>query len=976
MSKGLLRETILCLLMVFCSPVVMAQRLGNDALSRAVRAFFEAYVPENYQPARPMQAEGVVRDGRSRRVTVTANESFCSQAFTPEKVKEIYRRLGQALPPPYNAYRLSIRNRQGVSIEELVPNDLRDGADRSRLWGDMDFDGNPWVTNLSRPYDVPHGLTGRHVMVNASHGRYYGDGKWQWQRPNLFCTTEDFFTQSFVFPLLIPMLENAGAVVATSRERDVQTAEALVDNDDTLQLRGAYTEVGAEDFDWQTTEGATGFAPTGGVLSDSVRPFTLGTVRQVNATSRTSRLASATWMPRIPRRGRYAVYVSYATLPGSVSDARYTVYHLGGRTQFRVNQQMGGGTWVYLGTFEFDEGERREGRVVLTNRSDYRGVVTADAVRFGGGMGQTERGLAGVSGLPRYLEAARYHARWSGLPDSLCRRGNGQSDYSDDIRVRGHYVNHMAGGSVYLPGLPGKGVPFEALLAVHSDAGAKRDSIYGSLAISTTKGDRGVRFPSGVSRKASADLASALLTDMTADLSRTFNTKWTRRELWDRNYGETRVPEVPAAIIEILSHQNYTDLKYGHDPHFKFTLARSLYKSVLRFVNYQHGIKDYEVQPLPPTNFAVELTADGRARLSWQAAVDSLCPEARPTAYVVYSRVEGAAFDNGQLVKGPHTSLTLPLSAGEQYSFKVTAVNGGGESFPSEVLTVHRGAPEAKRLLIVNGFERLSGPAWVDTADSIGFDLTKDVGVPYHYTNSLVGYQTDFNPAHIGKEGFGALGFCGDELTGRQIAGNTFDFPVLHGKAIAPAGYNIASCSRAALLSGAVRLEDYDAVDYICGLECDAPYNMRPYKTFDVRTRQLLADYLKQGGRLWVSGSYIASDMAGSKEERDFIREVLKYDCGGTAQADSTDYVQGLNITLPYRRSFSEEGYAVQRPDVLVPADKNAFTAFAYGGGKSAGIAYAGQDCRIIAMGFPFESITDEKVRRQAAAAILQFLTE
>ncbi len=962
--------------MCLCCLCGQAQRLGGDALSKAVKTFFETYVPENYQPARPMRAEGLKRDARNRRLTVTVNESFCSQAFTPDKVKDIYAKLGQALPPPYNAYRLSIRNKQGVSIEELVPNDLREGADRSRLWGDIDFNGNAWVKNLSRPYDVTRGLEGRHVMVNASHGRYYGEGKWQWQRPNLFCTTEDLFTQSFVFPLLIPMLENAGAVVGTSRERDVQTAEALVDNDDTLRHQGNYSEVEVENFAWKTMDATKGFAPISGLLTDSVEPFARGTVRGVDATSRTARLATATWTPRIPRRGRYAVYVSYATLPGSVSDARYTVYHLGGRTQFRVNQQMGGGTWVYLGTFEFDEGEGRGGRVVLTNKSDYRGVVTADAVRFGGGMGQTERAAAGVSGLPRYLEAARYHARWSGLPDSLCRRGDGQSDYSDDIRVRGHYANHMAGGSVYLPGQRGKGVPFEAVVAVHSDAGAKRDSIYGSLAISTTKGDHGVRFPSGVSRKASADLASALLTGMTADLSRTFNTKWTRRELWDRNYGETRVPELPAAIIEILSHQNFTDLKYGHDPHFKFTLARSLYKSVLRFVNHQHGIKDYVVQPLPPRNFAVELTAKGEARLSWQATIDSICPEAKPTAWVVYSRAEGGAFDNGQLVKGDKTSLTLPLGEGEQWSFKVTAVNAGGESFPSEVLSVYRAAPTAKRLLIVNGFERLSGPAWVDTPDSIGFDLAKDVGVPYHYTTSFVGKQTVFDPAHIGKEGFGALGFCGDELTAQQIAGNTFDFTALHGSAIAAANYSFASCSKAALLSGAVRLEDYDAVDYICGLECDAPHNMRPYKTFDAPTRQLLSNYLKQGGRLWVSGSYIASDMTASEEERSFIREVLKYDSGGGLSADSTDYVRGLNIKLPYRRTFSPEGYAVQHPDVLIPAHEQAFTAFAYGGGASAGIAYAGQDCRIIAMGFPFESITEEKVRQQAAAAILQFLVE
>ena len=40
-------------------------------------------------------------------------------------------------------------------------------------------------------------------------------GCWEWQRPRLFCTTEDLFTQSFVIPYIIPMLENAGAIVYT-----------------------------------------------------------------------------------------------------------------------------------------------------------------------------------------------------------------------------------------------------------------------------------------------------------------------------------------------------------------------------------------------------------------------------------------------------------------------------------------------------------------------------------------------------------------------------------------------------------------------------------------------------------------------------------------------------------------------------------------------------------------------------------------
>ena len=41
-----------------------------------------------------------------------------------------------------------------------------------------------------------------------------------------------------------------------------------------------------------------------------------------------------------------------------------------------------------------------------------------------------------------------------------------------------------------------------------------------------------------------------------------------RRQMFDRNYSETREPQVPAMILEMLSHQNFRDMALGHDPAF------------------------------------------------------------------------------------------------------------------------------------------------------------------------------------------------------------------------------------------------------------------------------------------------------------------------------------------------------------------------------------------------------------------------
>ena len=253
----------------------------------------------------------------------------------------------------------------------------------SGAWQGIDYDGDPWVFNVSRPYFVTAGLQNRHLSLWASHGLYYFADRdvWKWQRPNLFCTNEDLFTQTIVVPYLIPMLQNAGAIVFTPRERDWQRNEIVIDNDDAVKSVYYFEKEASKR--WKKCD-SLGFANRYR-LKDGENPFRMGTVRQAKATKR-KKTSQVSYQPRFKEAGKYAVYVSYQSLPKSVSDAKYIVYHKGEATEFSVNQRMGGGTWVYLGTFDFDKGCNEFNRVVCTNKASRRGVVTTDAVRFGGGM--------------------------------------------------------------------------------------------------------------------------------------------------------------------------------------------------------------------------------------------------------------------------------------------------------------------------------------------------------------------------------------------------------------------------------------------------------------------------------------------------------------------------------------------------------------------------------------------------------------
>lgn len=956
------RRITLCLLFL-ATLSLNAQTARDEAkLVEKLNSYFAKYKPKGTRLTQAPRMVGYQLDHQKKTLVITADEFFACQEFTPEITANIYKKIKGEIPKVYRDYQLMVMT-NGMTIDELIPNRLSQNADKSRLWGDIDYDGEPWVKNISSPVKVTHGLQNRHISLWASHGLFYDQarGYWRWQRPNLFSTTEDLYTQTIVVPYLIPMLEKAGAIVFTPRERDWQKQEIIVDNDGS---KANYIEVTKGDK-WQTSK-QPGFAFHTGTYTDGENPFVAGSARMVKTTSSKSRYSLATYQPYFQKAGRYAVYVSYQTLENSIPDALYTVWHKGERTQFHVNQQMGGGTWVYLGTFDFDAGYSEFNRVTVSNQSSEKGIVTTDAIRFGGGMGNIERdGL--TSQLPRALEGARYWSQWAGMPYTVYSSKGGTNDYADDINVRSLTTNRLGGGSCYMPTIEGLKVPIELSLAFHSDAGYAKDGegLIGSLSICTTNHHEG-KLNAGISRMASRDLADALLSNETLDLKHKYG-QWNRRELFDRNYSETRLPEVPSAILEMLSHQNFPDMRYGQDPNFRFTLARSIYKTILRYVNDQHG-RPFVVTPLAPDHFRVELKK-GVACLSWDAVNDLQEPTAKPTGYVVYTAIGDADFDNGTYVRGK-TEHEVELEPGLLYHFKVAAVNRGGESFTTEVLSACSMPNANKTVMIVNGFHRVSSPAIRNTPAEQGFDLDEDPGVTYGPTLGWSGRQINFDRKQMGVED-GGLGNSGEELTGMLIAGNDFNYVMTHAKAIASAKqYNIVSCSSEAVETGKVNLIGYDAVDLLLGLERHDGHSLKAYKTFTTHMQDALKRYTTHGGALLVSGAYVGTDMT-QDADRQFLQNVLKSTWGGRSQTKDNK-VKGLGTEMTYWKALNEEHYAATSADILQPV-KPAFTAMQYADGYGAAIAYR-SNCRLFVMGFPFECIEGEHKQASVMKGILNYL--
>ena len=908
-----------------------------------------------------------VVDNKNHTVTITLGEEFAQQDITEKLVNKTYKKIKKSLPRQYNKHKLIVMA-NGMPIEDYIPGRKSDNEYDS-YWDGIDYKGKPWVSNISKPNNISLGLSNRHIALWASHGRYYDQkkGLWKWQRPNLFCTTEDLFTQTIVVPYLIPMLENAGATVFTPRERDWQTKEIIVDNDKGVSGEGSWYGEHTEKEPWTDT-GERGFGFRNGILRDGENPFTMGTARMIRTTKKEDK-AIAIWQPNFKEEGRYAVYVSYQTMPKSVDDAHYIVRHKGQETHFIVNQKMGGGTWVYLGTFDFDKGENPFNCVALTNQSKRKGVVTADAVRFGGGMGNIERG-GDISHMPRCLEAARYYAQWAGAPYSIYGNKTGTDDYAEDINTRSLMTNWLAGGSPYVPTKEGKKVPIELSLAVHSDAGYERDgkSLVGSLAICTTSFNDG-RLNSGISRFASQDFIEALRSNVTRDLSKKYK-RWNWRYLWDRNYSETRLPEVPSAIIETLSHQNFPDMKLGQDPNFKFTMARSIYKTILRYVSQKHR-RPCIVQPLQPNLFKATLTGDNKVRLSWKAQDDELEPTAVPTSYNIYVAAGSGGFDNGTNVKG--TSYTMELEPGVMYRFKVTAVNRGGESFPTSTLSAYYQPGATKTAMVINGFSRLSAPAVRDNIHEQGFDIEEDAGVSYGLTAGWSGKQQCFNKSTMGSTEPNGLGYSGNEMAGNFVMGNTFDYVYTHADAIAATKkYNVVSCTSETVESGIVDLINYDVVDLALGLQKYDENSTVFYKSIPSMLRNKLSAYVLGHGKLIASGAYIGSDLQ-HDDERVWLESTLKVAYGGTIHTDTISGIKGMGTEFDFYRQLNPTHYAATKCDVLMPVS-TAFCPLQYANGMSAGVAYRGNDNATFTMAFPFECIIDRNKRLSIMNGILKFL--
>ncbi len=780
---------------------------------------------------------------------------------------------------------------------------------------------------LNATAQTPGGLNGRIVFTSAGHGWTFDndDNRWYTQRGDSNDIVEDYGNLDQM-NLFVAYCFNAGATIVPFRPVGYQTNEVVLDNDQAL-FSGA----------WSDSLATTGFYGTPGGI-----PYRFANVTEIET-------AWAEYRPAFPATGFYPVY-SWVSHGANRSRQLYRVRHTGGEATVRVSHHMVGNGWVYLGTYYFGAGTNG-GSVIISNlRADAGavGVVIADAIRFGNGMGDilprsANGGAVARSGYPREDECARYWIQAGigvGGPDSVYD-GSGD-DGSDNVgappRMAAH-MNREQNGSRYE----------RVFVSFHSNGGG--GSARGTLALHNsnhpgTYTSNQFRLAQLVGQEVNDDLAALPSPPLEVPWHNRGSAVTLSRS--DISFGEINNnyidDEFDATILEVGFHDNVDDAKLLRDPRVRYAAARAAYQAMVRYMNEFSGIP-LVLLPEPPTNPRAIGQTNGTILLQWGS------PPAGGGAaggFIIEGSTNGYGFAPFGGVRSAVSATVSNLAPETEWFFRIVSTNAGGQSLPSEVVGCRVSFSVAQRVLVVNGFDR--------------FDR-------------LLSPRQTAGPGVGGANG-GSATF--DRCQPRRM--NAFDYVVQHGKALGRNGVPFDSCQNEAVVNNQIRLTNYAAVIWACGLESTAD------ETFSATDQLRVADYLDRGGRLFVSGAEIAWDLdrttGPTANDRAFLRDYL-----GASLGDETNDAAGTyNIAAVQGSIFSGNGsarfddgtfggYNVRYPDRLTPVT-NALTAITYAGNRgAAGLqqADASTGNRVVYFGFPFESITSSTARDTYMLDVLNF---
>ena len=583
-------------------------------------------------------------------VKITLSSGFLDRIRDLAAVEDAVH-LFANLTTAYETLRLYVHTgAESVALDELIPS-----GGKRRI--DHDRSGEPDIRPLeeSSLFPVIGPLTGKTIVISPGHGWYWVESLdgWHTQRGDTNGVIEDMSNWRMASQV-IASLERAGAYVYSCRERDRNTDEIIVDNDNP----------------------GGGYGDGDGWWTSSYSGYGGGTYEAHEAAAEAGPGTYAYWLPDFPSDGKYAVYVNYRAGENRVTDARYIIYHAGGESIVLVNQERNDLRWLYIGSYPFHAGDGFGEGLALSPQSGESGYVIADAVKFGGGMGSIERNGA-PSGKPRWEEAARYWVEYAGAPGWAYN--SDMADNSGDVTTRPKYANWQGA---------------DAYLSIHSNATGTSTYAYGTSTY----------MYNGEATPGSEEWRNLINGKVVEAIRSEWDSGWTDRGLHSANFGELReLDTMPGCLIETAFHDNPYDAAFLKRPYFRATLGRAILKATFEFFDVTAPL-----YPLPVKNIRIEASAPDTLRLRWEAGEDpTWMGEGIPDSYRIYVS-EGGEGLAPSVLSTSQTHLDLEgLEPGVIYAFRVSPVNSGGEGFLSEPVVARLHHSEMPSILMVNGFDRL-----------------------------------------------------------------------------------------------------------------------------------------------------------------------------------------------------------------------------------------------------------------------------
>ncbi|MFT4624121.1 MAG: hypothetical protein ACI8PZ_002780, partial [Myxococcota bacterium] len=546
-------------------------------------------------------------------------------------------------------------------------------------------------------------------------------------------------------------------------------------------------------------------------------------------------------------------------------------------------------------------------------------MVSADAVRIGGGMDDVSR-HGELTDLPRWLSSAIHYNQYNGAPSSVYDPwGDGPSydDGGSDPSTRSKWADweHPSGeDAVYL--------------SWHSNAtgdGAEGGAARGTVTYFAGGGADAPPHEPAECGSAAIEGSYTLARSVQDELIDAFRTEW-EPEWQDRDIGTACFSEVepsynnemPAVLVELAFHNNADDAAALKHPRFRHLAARAMYRGIVQYFAARDGVPVTYV-PEPPVALTVRHETD-HLLAEWQPGPTGGINGDPAERWQVYTSSDGRAWDSGTEVSSP--SARIDVAPGAVVFVRVAGINDGGISFPSEVHGARRSPDGEPHILLVDAFDRM------------------DAGQLDRYTPT----------ARVGEV---------VRMDLRRM--NPADVVADHGRPVAAAGYYFDSADDDAL--DRVDLSTYDLVVWGAGEESSADDAVsQPHQS-------MLREFHAAGGALWVSGSEVFWDLdyLGDAADQAFASEVfgalMEADAAGSQAADG----EGLLAGLP-PLDFGPDGpYPVEWPDVLA-SDREVIAR--YGTGEVAGVFGAG----VATFGFPFETIVAPASRDALAGALLPLL--